>query len=111
MPWKSSFTSSASSSEMQPQRGSPHADWCPQGDREPRVDRQLSSPPFDATYAGSPWNDCGPTIELMKTSRPRPRADATRDLEPEPAGGAGDQGDAPGQGEALEPRGRVGACH
>src|SRR5262245_10310599 len=33
-----------------------------------------SSPPFDATYAGSPWNDCGPTMELTKTSRPPPRA-------------------------------------
>src|SRR5262245_39990415 len=33
-----------------------------------------SSPPFDATYAGSPRNDCGPTMELMKTSRPPPLA-------------------------------------
>jgi len=39
------------------------------------------------------------------------RRHAARDLEPEPAGGAGNQGDAPRQGEALEPRGCVGACH
>ena len=38
------------------------------------------------------------------------RSQAARDLEPEPAGRAGDQRDAPGEREAFEPR-RDWTCH
>src|SRR5258705_13390323 len=76
MPWKSSFTSSASSSERPPRGGSPHADWRLQGDREPRVDRQHLARDVGGGIGGQ--EDRG-AHELVGTAE-APKGDAARQL-------------------------------